>query len=90
MYGHAAGAGKGLDRTMGVATVAMAMLIHVMDKKRSRLPCSIAFQLAWSKAARSTTPPVRLNMWIAGKWMRDNPKGTDWQDIYLVTGRQTR
>ncbi|MNY42158.1 hypothetical protein D3C86_1770220 [compost metagenome] len=58
MYGQAALAGKGLRRTTSVATAAMAMLIHVIDRNRSRLPCSMAFQLAWSMAARSTIPPV--------------------------------
>ena len=46
MYGHAARVGHGVDSAISVETAAMAMLIHVIEKKRSRLPCSIAFQLA--------------------------------------------
>ena len=61
--GHAASAGRGAS----VATAAMAMLIHVMDRNRSSLPCSIAFQPAWSRAARRTKPPVQLSMRVNGK-----------------------
>src|SRR5476651_598864 len=66
MYGQAALAGCGVNRITSVATAAMAMLIHVMDRNRSRLPCSIAFQLAWSRAAKRTRPPVKLSMRIPG------------------------
>ena len=58
MYGQAARVGHGVNRMTNVETTAMAMLIHVMDRKRSRLPCSIAIQLAWSRAAKRTRPPV--------------------------------
>jgi hypothetical protein len=58
MYSQAALAGHGVNRITTVETAAMAMLIHVMDSKRSSLPCSIEFQLAWSSAARRTKPPI--------------------------------